>query len=463
MSEALHDALQPAIVRWTMGGAAASLAPEALRTHLGDDPEEAELRLLAFAGQALGMMVVPEPSGEFEEQPDLPTLSMPTLPAGLRPSAARVLASTEYGMSEGMLRLLHARGRVAHPGDWMPTAEQDVPTVYAPWQDWIAGIRRSGASTVDPALQWDDLGNAGRRALLVDLRRRDPSMALALIMEKAPEETAEQRIRMIETLSDGLSTGDRPYLESLSQDRAPRIRALASRMLARLGSSGPSGTADRDAADEMRGFLRIETRGMVNRRKVIEPARHASHAENLRRTNALSSMNAAAVAAAIGVQDVELAAMWPWGREQTMDRQFTAMLLGTGSQRVVESYEAVVARGAPITPYTLGEDSGRLSAAALSRIAQKSMDDGTHPITIMGNLTMPGIIDSYQSSAHWRRVLAELKADVGVTAKVGSSELLAMGLIVTKRAAAEILATLSGIGMTSADPRLDTLRINASL
>jgi len=48
MVEVIYDALGAALTRWTMGGAAASVAPPAWATHLGDDPGEAELRLLAL-------------------------------------------------------------------------------------------------------------------------------------------------------------------------------------------------------------------------------------------------------------------------------------------------------------------------------------------------------------------------------------------------------------------------------
>lgn len=58
MADQLLLALAPVLTRWTMGGSAAAVAPEGWRGALGNEPGEAELRLLALAGQFLGALTL---------------------------------------------------------------------------------------------------------------------------------------------------------------------------------------------------------------------------------------------------------------------------------------------------------------------------------------------------------------------------------------------------------------------
>lgn len=463
MSDTLQDALQPVLVRWTMGGAAAPLAPEGLRGKLGEDADEAELRLLAIAGQALGTLVVPEPSGDLQGLPDLPALRLPTMPDRLRPLAARVLARSEEWLRTGVLRLVESRGYVVHPGDWMPPRTADVPGIYAPWQDWLAGIAGDASAGASPEDRWDDLGPAGRRSLLASLRRDDPDAALALIRDKVPTQPAEHRLWMVQSLSSRLTERDRTFLEGLSGDRAPTVRAAASRLLTRLGVATPVPKGEDDPADEVGDFLRIESKGLLKRQRAIAVIRTRGHAHAMRRGAMMAALDARRLATALGVTDVELPGMWPWGSEPIADREFGALLLGTGGQEVVDAFERAVADGAEVDVLATAEDIERLSPSTVATVMERAYAGEHHLAGLVSSSPVVGMIDRYEASHHWRALHQQLLRQEGVQASTGATELLSLGVLVTARAAAEILERLGKAGIPSADPRLDTLRISAAL
>ncbi|KJC52094.1 hypothetical protein [Bradyrhizobium sp. LTSP857] len=74
-AEAIYDAMGTVLTRWTMGSAAAAAAPF-WRAELGEDPAEAELRLLALSGQFLGIAVTAEPASTLRVLPDIPALAL---------------------------------------------------------------------------------------------------------------------------------------------------------------------------------------------------------------------------------------------------------------------------------------------------------------------------------------------------------------------------------------------------
>jgi len=80
-----------------------------------------------------------------------------------------------------------------------------------------------------------------RRVAYLEQRRRDGADAARTLLESTwAQESADARFRLLETLQTGLSTTDQPFLNTLEKDRAPRVRALAAKFLARLGAGGES-------------------------------------------------------------------------------------------------------------------------------------------------------------------------------------------------------------------------------
>jgi hypothetical protein len=464
MSEALQDALQPVLARWTMGGMAAQLAPDGLRGKLGDDPDEAELRLLVIAGQALGTLVVPEPAGELEGLADLPALSLPTMPDHLRPLAARALSRNEDWLRMGVLRLIEARGYVVHPSDWMPSRTGEVPSIYAPWQDWLAGLSGDTPTrAADLSARWDHLGPAGRRMLLTALRADDPQAALDVVAQRASGQPAEQRLWMVQTLSKGLTERDRAFLEGLSTDRAPTVRNAANRLLKRLGGGATVPAGDDEAARDIVDFLKVETHGLLKRQRVIVAVPIRNHPQSVRRSGAMAALDVATLASLLGVAATDLPAMMQWGQDVQLDREMVALILGTGAEDVVNAFEEAVAGGAPIGLDAVADGLERLDGATVATMARRTLTQTRSLPSVVHMLPTPGIIDDPRTSPAWRDLLLDLHRDDGAQAGMGRDEMPAMGILATSRAAAEIIERLGALGVPTADPRLDVLRINAAL
>jgi hypothetical protein len=80
-----------------------------------------------------------------------------------------------------------------------------------------------------------------RRVGYLEQRRQAGADAARTLLESTwGQESADARFRLLQTLQTGLSTTDQPFLNTLEKDRAPRVRALAAKFLARLGASGES-------------------------------------------------------------------------------------------------------------------------------------------------------------------------------------------------------------------------------
>jgi hypothetical protein len=95
-------------------------------------------------------------------------------------------------------------------------------------------------SYFDPELldesNWAQATLSRRAAYLEQRRRDDADAARALVESTWAQEDADARFRLLQVFQTGLSMADQPFLSTLEKDRAPRVRALAARFLARLGA-----------------------------------------------------------------------------------------------------------------------------------------------------------------------------------------------------------------------------------
>ena len=314
-AEEIFEAMGAVVTRWTMGSTAAPAA-SFWRTELGDDPVEAELRLLALSGQFLGATVTTEAPSALRVLPDIPALALPTVPDALRPLVRRILAASKDTASRTeFVHFLAERGWTTHPADWMPDAsDEDAPDVYATWCDWAAfaaageTTQRQAADQLTAA-NWEDFWPAARKAALTGLRRRDPSAARALLEAKLGSENADTRLRLLSLLSERLSDDDAAFLESLvANDRAPKVKALATSMLARLGHGRAAGE---DIA-ELAGFFSVKTKGLLRRTRVIDFATPKTPAQWQRRKILLDGTDLTSFAGALGLTPQDLIAAWDW-------------------------------------------------------------------------------------------------------------------------------------------------------
>lgn len=467
MPEAALDALGPVLSRWTMGGTAASFAPKAWGEALTGDAGEAELRLLALAGQFLDVLVVSTPADAPRALPDIPQLALPTVPDRVRALLRRVLAAARDKAGRGdLLAFLAARGWTVHPADWMPSAADDeVPDVYAPWRDWAdtaAAQTPTGRLTGDglTADSWDVFGTVARNVAFAALRRRDPDGARALLIEKLGAENADARLRLVGMLGLGLSEADAPFLKSLAADRAPKVKALAATLLARLGHGGAAG----DEAAELAGFFDVQTKGFLRRTKVVVPRDFKTHAQYNRRGALFGTVDFAGFAGALGFAPEELVAMWPFGSHAAADQGFVAMAARTASDAVVAAIFDALGRRDDADILAMLILAPRLDAPARESFARQVLrsEGGTFEVAL--SIAGPGAMhDGIETRAGKALVAALGPAADPMRHANAAGELHALGLLSSRAGAQAALARVAQVGLLAADPRLDMLRLNAML
>lgn len=461
MTDAILNALGTVLTRWTMGGSAGPVAPAAWRDALGTDSQEAELRLLALSGQFLGTQTLAGPVGDINGLADLPMLAKPPLAEALRPRARRLL--TQLRDSAGrrtLLDFLDGRGWTLHPGDWLPGPNEDVPEIYAPWQDWAATVGKIAPGTAElTADDWDDLAPAARRAAFAALRRQDPERAARLLAEKIGGETPDTRVRLVELLGLGLSDADRPLLDSLAGDRAPRVKALAAALLARLGHGIENGE---DAA-ELAGFFPVQTKGFLRRARVITPQPLKTTAQRNRRATLMENLSFGGFATAIDLAPEAVVTAWPWGSDHAADRLLADMVSRSAADATVAAIAEALTTGAAVDPYALAPLLPRLTPAqrrtAAARILGAKDSSFAMVLPIAGG-------DARIEDAIRTRAGVALLAELGTEeakSNERSAELTALGLIASRGAARQAIEQVVAAGLIASDPRLDMLRLNAAL
>jgi hypothetical protein len=464
MAEAIYDAMGSVLTRWTMGSAAAPAAP-IWSAELGTEPAEAELRLLALSGQFLGVAVTAEPPPELRVLPDIPALGLPTVPEALRPLVRRILAALKEAQRKTeLLDFLAARGWTTHPAEWMPTAnDEDAPDVYAPWRDW-AGIAASNsvvrrqAGDRLTADNWEDFWPAARKVALTELRRHDPEAARTVLEAKLGNENADVRLPLLSLLATGLSEADAPFLEGLAaNDRAPKVKALAASLLARLGK-GPLVGED---IGELAGFFSVKMKGLLRRSRVIQFENVKTPAQAHRRAALLESADIASLARALTLTPQELVDAWSWDVDRHADAALVSLVARTGTDSLVaQTAEAVSQCDASIYLATL---TPRLASGQRSELAERVMRTRGFSFdvakTIAGGRAR---LENPLTAPAGAALLAALRRD---DAKPSDelTELFALGLITSRAAARQALDRLTSAGLLQGDPRLDMLRLNAAL
>jgi hypothetical protein len=463
MAEAIYDAMGSVLTRWTMGSAAAPAAP-VWSAELGAEPAEAELRLLALSGQFLGVAVTAEPPPELRVLPDVPALALPTVPEALRPLVRRILAAfKETQRKTELLDFLAARGWTTHPAEWMPAADdEDAPDVYGPWRDW-AGIAASNSvvrrQTGDrlTADNWEDFWPAARKVALTELRRRDPEAARTVLEAKLGNENADVRLPLLSLLATGLSEADIPFLEGIAaNDRAPKVKAFAASLLARLGR-GPA--VGEDIA-ELAGFFSVKMKGLLRRSRVIQFENVKTHAQAQRRATLLESADIASLARAFTLTPQELVEAWSWDVDRQADAALTSLVARTGTDSLVA--QTAEAASQCDASFFLAALTPRLAPGQRSELAERVLRTRNFSFdmakTIAGGTAR---LENPLTASAGATMLAALRRD---DAKPSDqlTELFALGLLASRAAARQVLERLNGAGLLQGDPRLDMLRLNAA-
>ncbi|MEV5598258.1 DUF5691 domain-containing protein [Streptomyces sp. NPDC052496] len=123
--------------------------------------------------------------------------------------------------------------------------------------EWKFALRGIGSTAALPGPDdpeavralWEEGLFAERVSLLAALRRRDPAAGLALLASTWSSERAEDRLMFLDSLREGLSAADEPFLEQALSDRSRNVRGTAAELLSALpGTALAARMADRARA-----------------------------------------------------------------------------------------------------------------------------------------------------------------------------------------------------------------------
>jgi hypothetical protein len=199
------------------------------------------------------------------------------LPEELRRAFVRVVnlkANSEYA-GEAVAWEFDRLGMRPHPFD-LPVVDRFVRQyagrLGATAQRWA---RREETATVvgyfdEAALDdatWATASNAARVKYLRKRRAEDAVAGRALLEAVWSGEVAEARVKMLGTLEVGLGGEDVEFLKRVGQDRSPRVKAIAARLLNRLGEGDkdPAVEACLERIKRKNGRLELELPANVKR------------------------------------------------------------------------------------------------------------------------------------------------------------------------------------------------------
>ena len=238
-ADELKSRILPVLLSGTRHDTGQNFAP-------GSDREHSVLNALSLAGQAL-RFTRPSVPNEFAVE-HWPRDERHILPDRLGPAILRLLDRSTDDTARALAFAFDKRKLRPHPFD-LPKldgfARRYVDRLGATAQYWVqretsAQVARSYFEADElTADNWTESSLRPRALFLKALRKQDPEAAQKLLEKSWSGEDPDSRVQLLSTLQLNLSHQDKPFLESIQKDRAPRVRALVQRMLAVIsGSSG---------------------------------------------------------------------------------------------------------------------------------------------------------------------------------------------------------------------------------
>ena len=454
---------------WITGGNAADLAPDAWRTLLDNmSAEERERCLVAVAGQALDVAFRPSLPRDVLRQSDLPRLSLPTIPDSLRSLFRHALKQLPNWSPPAALRIAEQRGFCAHPLDWMPEAASGtVSALYIPWLDWVQSLDSEEKRSADELNEdtWDSFYPFQRILLLKAMRAKEPTHARELIAAKSRQEPAEKRLAVIETLAVGLCDNDAPYLQSLSNERSGKIKALAARLLARLHFNSESLTAA-DLA-ELTDFFKVGSKGIIKRTKTVCAKPLKSQAKVSRRIALLDALSLVEFAAAFDATEAEIIDAWEFNEHEThsssADASLAKMVAQSASDELVANLASrVLDENRPVEAVlTL---LPRLDRNNQRRVMLRILEGESLELLLCiehGDLAKPEDIFSCNA---YKDAKAKVSQEQEKNSSHAITSLNALAVVATAEAAEAVLNDVfATFGIFRANPALALLRLNFEL
>jgi hypothetical protein len=279
------------------------------------DTTTGTLNALSLTAQAL-RFERPLPPANFNTEPSIHD-ERNILPNRMRRTLIRILK--EKKTSDDLeLALAWAFGRLKvrpHPFD-LPRIDGFV-RAYAEQlgltaQHWAAQQNDSTAAQQNyffadalDETNWSQAPLAQRARFIMDRRKEDAAAARTLVEANWAQENADARVRVLTALETGLNSGDQTFLEGLAKDRAPRVRSLAQRFLARITGRD----ADHPALKACMERMHRSTSGLLKKRATLTlelPATVKEHEARLWIRNAFSEVSCSELALALDMNEAAM-------------------------------------------------------------------------------------------------------------------------------------------------------------
>lgn len=279
------------------------------------DAASAALNALSLTAQAL-RFERPLPPANFNAEPEIQD-HRPILPDSMRRPLIRLLKDKRT-TDDLELALAWAFGRCKvrpHPFD-LPRIDAFVRAHsehlgltaqrWAEQRDDAVAPPQSyfDADDLDEAT-WPKAPLAQRARFIADSRKRDAAAARALVESAWMQENADARVRLLMALETGLNNEDQPFLEGLAKDRAPRVRSLAQRYLARICGGG----AEHPALKACLERIRRSTAGLLKKRPALAlelPATVKEHEARIWIRNAFAEVGCDELARALDLTQLAM-------------------------------------------------------------------------------------------------------------------------------------------------------------
>lgn len=277
-----------------------------------NDAASASLNVLSLTAMAL-RLDRPQPPEQFNAETDIHD-DRPILPDPMRRILIRLLREKKSGEDlQRSLAWAFARCRARpHPFD-LPRMD-GFARAYAEHlgltaQHWAAQREDANAppqsyfdaEALDDTT-WSKAPLAQRARFIADRRRENAQAARELVEAVWNQENADARVRLLMAMETGLNASDQPFLEGLAKDRAPRVRSLAQRFLARLTGVGAENPALKACLER----IQRSTTGLLKKRVTLKlelPATVKEHEARGWIRQAFSEVSCDELAGALGIAE----------------------------------------------------------------------------------------------------------------------------------------------------------------
>lgn len=471
--------------RWLIGGQGTTAIdtqlpkswPE-LDQNLSHSCQRRQALILASA-QRSWLLAQSEPQ-ELLTKPPLPQLEFVTLVDDLRGLFKRCLEQTKQFSPSKINHLLNilAQHKVsAHPADWLPKQNDDVPALYWPWLAWVTQDNQSQQSLT--ADNWSQFLPAQRIELLHALRRDNPQQAREIIAQCAANEPAERRYKVIDTLAIKLSQQDIEYLNSLANDRSKKVVELSTQLLMRLGENLPPTDDQRacELADELAAWLTVKTSGLFKKTKHVVAAPLKSKKQQALRSEWLEQVSLIHLAQALSLSPRELVENWQFSQHRYLDNY--NFITNVARHAPDEIIQIVITR---LRDYLNEEQHAinllelllpRLSSDERQKLVSEIM---SHNKAIYRFDELLPFTDQPIGAIQWRvlaktlawktleqQIIEQIEKTSYLEQSYATRGIIALGLLVSSDCAKQIIERLVKLGMLNVDPVFDCLKLNIKL